>query len=356
MERLQRVELLADADQLDRAARDGTHRERRTAARVAVDAGQHDAGDGQPVVEGLGHVHGVLAGHGVGDEQRLLRLGQVADVGHFLHQLFVDGEAARRVEDEDVEAFALGRLERAPGDGERHFERDDRQGRDVGLFAQNLELVLRRRTTRVERGHHDLAPRREAAAEHLGRHALRALAQAIGDLGRGGGLAGALQADHQDDDRRDGPEIEIGDGAAQHLDQVVVDDLDDHLARRDRADDVGADRLRPDLVDELADDRQGDVGFEQGGPHLAQGRVDIGLGQRTTPPKLVENIAQTLAKTLEHRAPVRSKTYRADARTFADQRSSPKGEPCKSARPIEPAGYKACRVRSQNAWTARLTH
>ena len=113
--------------------------------------------------------------------------------------------------------------------------------------------------------------------------------------------------------------------------------------------------LRPDLVDELADDGQGDVGLEQGRAHLAQGRVDIGLGKRTAPPQLVEYVAQTLAQTLEHRAPVRSKTYRADARTFADQRSSPKGEPSKSARPIERAGYKACRVRSQNAWTACLT-
>ena len=84
------------------------------------------------------------------------------------------------------------------------------------------------------------------------------------------------------------------------------------------------------------------------------GRVDIGLGKRAAPPQLVEYVTQTLAKTLEHRAPVRSKTYRADARTFADQRSSPKGEPGKSARPIEPAGYKACRVRSQNACTSLL--
>ena len=85
----------------------------------------------------------------------------------------------------------------------------------------------------------------EKVPPKLGRHALRALAQAIADLGAGRGLARALQADHQDDDRRDGVEVEVGDRAAQHLDQVIVDDLDDHLARRDRADDVGADRLGP---------------------------------------------------------------------------------------------------------------
>ena len=146
----------------------------------------------------------------------------------------------------------------------------------------------------------------EKLPPNLGRHALRALAQAIADLGGGRGLARALQAHHQDDDRRDGVEVEVGDGAAQHLDQVIVDDLDHHLARRDRADDVGADRLGPDLVDELADDGQGHVGFEQGGADLAQGRVDIGLGERTAPAQLVEYVAQTFAQTFEHRSQLRS--------------------------------------------------
>src|SRR6185295_6007569 len=166
------------------------------------------------------------------------------------------------------------------------------------------------------------------------------------------GLARALQAHHQDHDGRDGVEVEVGDGAAQHLDQVIVDDLDDHLARRDRADDVGADRLGADPVDELADDRQGHVGFEEGRADLAQGRVDIGLGERTAPAKLVEYVTQTFAQTLEHlarRPYVRPNTYRADARTFADQRSSPTGEPLNrhdrlNGRGIRPTGQGVKRL------------
>ncbi len=113
-------------------------------------------------------------------------------------------------------------------------------------------------------------------------------------------------------------------------DQVVVDDLDDHLARRDRADDVGADRLGAHRIDELADDGQGYVGFEQGGADLTQGRVDIGLGERTAPTKLVEYVTRRLLRPSNISLvdlTVRPNTYRADARTFADQRSSPKGEP-----------------------------
>jgi hypothetical protein len=56
MEILQRIHLLAGADQLDRLAGDGAHRQRRAAAAVAVDAGQHDAGDVDAAVEALGEL------------------------------------------------------------------------------------------------------------------------------------------------------------------------------------------------------------------------------------------------------------------------------------------------------------
>ena len=78
VEILERVELLAGADQLDRLAGDGAHRERRAAAAVAVDAGEHDAGDADALVEGLGEVDRVLAGERVGDEQDLVRVGVAA--------------------------------------------------------------------------------------------------------------------------------------------------------------------------------------------------------------------------------------------------------------------------------------
>ena len=74
MEILQRVHLLAGADQLDRLAGDGAHGKRGAAAPVAVDAGQHDAGDADALVEGARDVDGVLAGQRVGDEQDLVRV------------------------------------------------------------------------------------------------------------------------------------------------------------------------------------------------------------------------------------------------------------------------------------------
>ena len=51
MEILQPVEFFADAEQLDRLAGDGAHGQRGAAAAIAVDAGQHDAGDADLLIE-----------------------------------------------------------------------------------------------------------------------------------------------------------------------------------------------------------------------------------------------------------------------------------------------------------------
>ena len=79
---------------------------------------------------------------------------------------------------------------------------------------------------------------------------------------------------------------------AEHLDQLVMDDLDDHLAGLDRFEHGGADRLGAHLVGEGADDFQRHVGFEQRAAHLAQRRRDIRLRQRATAGQAVENGAK----------------------------------------------------------------
>ena len=74
MEGLERIELFAGAGELDRLAGDGAHRQRRTAARIAVHAGQHDAGQRHLFGEALRDVDRVLAGQRVDDEQDFVRL------------------------------------------------------------------------------------------------------------------------------------------------------------------------------------------------------------------------------------------------------------------------------------------
>ena len=54
VEVLEPVELLAGADELDRLAGHRPHRQRRTAAAIAIDAGEHDAADPDPLDRSCG--------------------------------------------------------------------------------------------------------------------------------------------------------------------------------------------------------------------------------------------------------------------------------------------------------------
>ena len=68
--------------------------------------------------------------------------------------------------------------------------------------------------------------------------------------------------------------------AAQHVDQRVVDDLDDLLAGGDRLGDRLALGLVAHRLHEVAGDRQRDVGLEQRRADLAQCGRDVLVGQR----------------------------------------------------------------------------
>jgi hypothetical protein len=65
------VHLFAGADQLDRLAGDGAHRQRGAAAAIAVHAGQHQAGNADALVEIAGQVDRVLTGQRIGHQQDL---------------------------------------------------------------------------------------------------------------------------------------------------------------------------------------------------------------------------------------------------------------------------------------------
>ena len=87
---------------------------------------------------------------------------------------------------------------------------------------------------------------------------------------------------------------------AQHLHELVVDDLDDLLAGRDRTDHLGPDGARPHLVGEGAHDLERHVGLEQRAADLAQRRVDVLLGQRAAARETVEDGGEFVGKAFEH--------------------------------------------------------
>ena len=183
-------------------------------------------------------------------------------------------------------AWSFAACNARAGDLDRRLARHDRQRVDVGLSAEHRQLLLRSRTGDVERRHQDALP--------------LALGQALGELGGGGRLTGALQTDHHDDGRRIDVDVQLGGFGAERLDQRIVDDLDDHLARSDRSDDFLSDRTLGDLVDEVAGHGQSDVRFEQRNANFAHCRAHVGLRERAAPTKPVENTAEPIAQTVEH--------------------------------------------------------
>ena len=66
---------------------------------------------------------------------------------------------------------------------------------------------------------------------------------------------------------------------AEHRGELVVDDLDELLAGRDRPELRDADGLLLDALEELARQLEVDVGLEQDAAHLAQPFLDVGFGE-----------------------------------------------------------------------------
>ncbi|SHV96801.1 Uncharacterised protein [Mycobacteroides abscessus subsp. abscessus] len=79
------LQLFPGRREQDRGPGDLAHGERGTTTGVAVELGQHHAGEPDALTEGLGGAHRVLADHGVEDEQHLVGVDSVANAGRLVH-------------------------------------------------------------------------------------------------------------------------------------------------------------------------------------------------------------------------------------------------------------------------------
>jgi hypothetical protein len=328
VEELEVLELLARAREHDRPARDAGDRQRRAAAGVAVELGEHDAGETDAVLEGAGGGDGVLTDHGVEDEEDLVRLDGVPDVHGLLHHLGVHAQAARGVDDDDVVLPVPREPEAVPGDRHRvaraggggaggRRPRVRREDGDAGALADDLELV-------------DGVGALQVAGDEEGGVPL--LLEPAAELACERRLAGTLQAGEEDDRRRRLGQRQPAGLAAEHLHELVVDDLDDLLRRVERLRDLGRQRPLPDGGGELAHHRQGDIGVEEGAADLADGRVDVRRREPTLAAEGLEGRREAVGQRREHgRILARSGTRGTSGRT----RHKPNG---RAARTLPAAG------------------
>ncbi len=239
-------------------------------------------------MEGFGRPDRVLACHRIGNEQRLGGFGDCVDFLRFGHQIVIDVKTACGIQNDDVVAFLARGLHRPLRNRLRRLQRHDRQGRNSVFLAQHLELLLRGGTAHIERRHQRLLA--------------LPITQKNREFRRGSRLTGALQPDHHDRHGRRRRQVNIDGFGAQRFRQVIVDDLDHHLAGGHRADDFFADSAHAHRVDEILDDAERDIGLKQRHAYFAQGRIDIGFGQRAALLQPVEDLGQAIAQRIEHMA------------------------------------------------------
>jgi len=169
-------------------------------------------------------------------------------------------------------AEALCFFETSPGTGHRVGRLAE--DRNHGLETECAQLLHGRRALKVAPDHDRIAA--------LG-------FEPASELGRVRGLTCTLQAGHEDHGGRLGREGDLHRLAAERVDQLLVDDLDDLLRRVERLVHFPADTggLYPFL--ESLDNVEVDVGFEQSEAYLAEDLVDVVFLQRSFATDTAEN-------------------------------------------------------------------
>ena len=108
MERLQRLQLFAHAHELNRAAGHCLDRQCRTTAGVTIHLSQNQTSQLQIFVEAFRHVHGILTGHSIYNQQNFVRLYLTLDVLQLLHQFLIDVQAACGINDHHIIGVGKG--------------------------------------------------------------------------------------------------------------------------------------------------------------------------------------------------------------------------------------------------------
>ena len=280
------------------------------AAGVAVHLGQDDAVEVERLVERLGAVDGVLAGHGVADEIDLIGPALPIDLPQLVHRHFIDVQPAGGVEDDGIEEVLLGVVEGVAADvdgiGGRRFAVD----RHADLLAEHFELIDGGGTLQVGGDQQRLAA---------------ALAQRQGELAGRGRFALTLQTAEHEDGRPILGEVEAGIDRPHEGDQLVVDDLEDLLAGIEGAQHFLADGALGDALDEIVGDGVVDVGVEQGLADFLHGLADVGFRDASAAAQLLQGFAEIALNAFKHRLHLSSPGRQEESRSRPGPVRSDKG-------------------------------
>jgi len=164
----------------------------------------------------------------------------------------------------------------------------------AGFGCEDVDLRL---TT------HDLQLRDSVGALEVTRDEQRGVALVLepaAELAGERGLAGTLEPGQQDHRRWRLRQSEATRLPTEDAHELFVHDLDDLLRRVQGLADLRTLGALLDRRDEVLDDRQRDVGFEQGDPDLPRGRIDVVVGQAPLAAQRGEDRLEPVGERVEH--------------------------------------------------------
>ena len=145
-----------------------------------------EAGEGEGVVKRFGDIDGFLAECAVDNEEDLVGLHAGVEALHFFDQFEIDLEPTGGVEDNAVSRRGLRRSQRGHTDGRDVLRSAVGVKAELFLFGEDFELVDGGRPIDV-------------AADD--KRAVAAFFEEFSELGGRGGLAGTMEADHENLER-----------------------------------------------------------------------------------------------------------------------------------------------------------
>ena len=168
-------------------------------------------------MELLCHIHRILAGHGVDDQDRLVYRHGFLDLLKLFHHVLINMKASRRIQDHDVIAVLLSMFQGGFGDIRRLMVVAHGKYFHTLLLTVHLQLLDRRRPV------------------HVAGNEKRLLAFQLilaCQLCSGRRLTCSLKARHHDD--RNGAsrlKLDLHRLGSHQLHKLFIHDLDDHLPR-----------------------------------------------------------------------------------------------------------------------------
>ncbi len=152
------------------------------------------------------------------------------------------------------------------------------------------------------------------------------------------GFTGTLKADHQNDRRFSvHTEGDIVVAISEKLDHLVMDDLDDHVARRDFGKNLLTDCFFFDFTDEVVDDIVIDIGFQQCFPYFGKHFIHILFRQGRLAADLPEYTAKAVAEAFKCHGGILLSLLHRFFFSLLRKRSS---RACRSGRAISDSVYK----------------